>query len=110
VKNAAYEKQIIATVSQELTAEFGKGFDVSNLRHMRQLYETYADDEKVSLLVTQLPWSNCLIILGPSKRPEERECYLRMATKERWDKRELERQFCQSFADKKIVSTMSTQR
>ena len=58
----------------------------------------------------QLPWTHNLIILGQSKRPEEREFYLCMAIKGRWGKRELERQFCQSFADKKIVSTMSTQR
>jgi len=47
----------------------------------------------VSPLVTQLPWTHNLIILTQSKRPEEREFYLRMAIKERWGKRELERQF-----------------
>lgn len=40
-----------------------------------------------------LPWTHNLIILGQAKRPEEREFYLRMAIKERWGKRELERQF-----------------
>ncbi len=33
-----------------------------------------------------------LIVLGQSKRPEEREFYLRMAAQQRWGKRELERQ------------------
>lgn len=31
----------IATISRLLTEEFGKGFDQSNLRHMRQFYVTY---------------------------------------------------------------------
>jgi hypothetical protein len=43
--------------------------------------------------VRQLPWTHNLIILSQSKRPEEREFYLRMAVQERWSKRELERQF-----------------
>jgi hypothetical protein len=37
-----------------------------------------------------LPWTHNLIILGQSKRPEEREFYLRMAVRERWTKRDLE--------------------
>ena len=70
-----------------------KGFTRRNLFRMRQFYETYAEDKKVTPLVTQLPWTHNLIVLGQSKRPEEREFYLRMAIEERWSKRELERQF-----------------
>lgn len=70
-----------------------RGFTRRNLFRMRQFYQTYAGDEKVSPLVTQLPWTHNLIILGQSKRREEREFYLCMAVQERWSKRELERQF-----------------
>jgi predicted nuclease of restriction endonuclease-like (RecB) superfamily len=40
-----------------------------------------------------LPWTHNLVILGQSKRAEEREFYLRMAVQEKWSSRELERQF-----------------
>ncbi|MES2832900.1 MAG: PDDEXK nuclease domain-containing protein [Pseudomonadota bacterium] len=70
-----------------------QGFTRRNLFRMRQFYETYQDDEIVSPLVRQLPWTHNLIILSQSKRAEEREFYLRMAIKEKWSKRELERQF-----------------
>lgn len=70
-----------------------KGFTRPNLFRMRQFYETYQDDQIVSPLVRQLPWTHNLIILSQSKHAEEREFYLRMAIKERWSKRELERQF-----------------
>lgn len=60
---------------------------------MRQFYESYQGDEIVSALVRQLPWTHNLIILNQSKRPEEREFYLRLAIREKWSKRELERQF-----------------
>ncbi|MBI3729900.1 MAG: DUF1016 domain-containing protein [Burkholderiales bacterium] len=70
-----------------------KGFTRANLFRMRQFYETYQNDQIVAPLVRQLPWTHNLIILSQSKRPEEREFYLRMAVQERWSKRELERQF-----------------
>ena len=69
-----------------------QGFTRRNLFRMRQFYETYQDDQIVSPLVRQLPWTHNLIILSQSKHAEEREFYLRMAIKERWSKRELERQ------------------
>lgn len=70
-----------------------KGFTRPNLFRMRQFYEAYQDNQIVSPLVRQLPWTHNLIILSQSKYPEEREFYLRMAIQERWSKRELERQF-----------------
>jgi predicted nuclease of restriction endonuclease-like (RecB) superfamily len=70
-----------------------RGFTRRNLFRMRQFYETYKGDAIVSALLTQLPWTHNLTILSQSKRPEEREFYLRMAVKEKWSSRELERQF-----------------
>jgi predicted nuclease of restriction endonuclease-like (RecB) superfamily len=70
-----------------------RGFSAQNLWRMRQFFETYRGDPKLSPLVRVLPWTHNLIILAQSKRPEEREFYLRMAVQERWGKRELERQF-----------------
>jgi predicted nuclease of restriction endonuclease-like (RecB) superfamily len=70
-----------------------RGFTRRNLFRMRQLFEAYSGDEKVTPLVTQLPWTHNLIILSQSKRAEEREFYLRLAVKEKWSSRELERQF-----------------
>jgi len=35
---AAYGKQQLQTLSTQLTDEFGKGFDASNLRNMRRFY------------------------------------------------------------------------
>jgi DUF1016 N-terminal domain len=70
-----------------------RGFTRRNLFRMSRFYETYREDTIVTPLVSQLPWSHHLVILEQSKRPEEREFYLRLAIRERWSKRELERQF-----------------
>jgi len=58
----------------------------------------------VSPLLTQLPWTHHVIILGQSKRPEEREFYLRMAVRERWSSRELERQFKAALFERAVLS------
>ena len=81
-----------------------RGFSPQNLWRMRQFFEIYRDDSKLSPLVRVLPWTHNLIILGQSKRPEEREFYLRMATQERWGKRELEAQFRKGAFERAVLS------
>jgi predicted nuclease of restriction endonuclease-like (RecB) superfamily len=51
-----------------------------------------------------LPWTHNLIILSRSKRPEEREFYLKMAAQEKWSKRELERQFDTALFERVVLS------
>ena len=60
---------------------------------MRQFYEAYQPSEFVPALLTQIPWTHHLIILGQGKGREERDFYLRLAAQERWSSRELDRQF-----------------
>ena len=57
-----------------------RGFTRANLFRMRQFYETYRSEDKVAPLARQLPWTHNMVILGQSKRPEEREfiCGLRV--------------------------------
>ncbi len=81
---------------------------------MKQFYETYKDDEKVSPLVTQLTWSNHLAILTKCKTIEEKQFYILLAIKEKLSFRDLIRQiesgvFERTILSKPIVSTALTQ-
>ena len=49
-----------------------KGFNRRGLYRMKQFYETYKDDEFVTPLVTQISWTNHLLIMSGSKTAEER--------------------------------------
>jgi predicted nuclease of restriction endonuclease-like (RecB) superfamily len=69
-----------------------RGFTRPNLFRMRQFFEAYEGDAKVSALLRQLPWTHHLLILGKAKLPEEREFYLLAGIKYGWSSRELERQ------------------
>lgn len=91
-----------------------KGFTRASLFRMRQFFETYGSDAKVAPLVRQLSWSHNLLILGRCKRPEEREFYLRLACRERWGRRELERQLKGALFERAVlcppkVSSLVTQ-
>ncbi|WP_448724616.1 PDDEXK nuclease domain-containing protein [Pseudomonas farris] len=81
-----------------------RGFTQRNLFRMRQFYETYKDDAIVTALLSQLPWTQNLIILNQSKCPEEREFYLRLAIQEKWSSRELERQFKAALFERSVIS------
>lgn len=77
----------IAKTAPELT-----GFSDKNLWRMKQFYEIYKDDEKLSPLVRELSWTNNLIIFSRTKSAEERAFYLKKSLQEKYTKRELERQ------------------
>jgi predicted nuclease of restriction endonuclease-like (RecB) superfamily len=81
-----------------------RDFTRSNLFRMKQFYETYRSDAIVAALPRQLSWTHNLIILGQSKRPEDCEFYLRMAIRERWSSRQLERQFKLAFFEHTVLS------
>lgn len=105
VETAEWGEGIVDRLAEYLAkAEPGmRGFTRRNLFRMKQFYEAYKEDAKVSPLVAQLPWSHHLIILGQSKRPEERDFYLQLAIRERWSKRELERQFKAALFERAIL-------
>ena len=79
---------------------------------MKQFYETYREDIKVSALLTQLTWTNNLLILSSSKSKEEREFYIYLSIKGKYSSRELERQIQSGvfertmLANKKLSAVM----
>lgn len=80
-----------------------RGFSAQNLWRMRQFFEAYRDESRLSSLLRVLPWTHNLIILAQAKRPEEREFYLRQAIQEKWTSRELERRFRLGAFERAVV-------
>jgi predicted nuclease of restriction endonuclease-like (RecB) superfamily len=81
-----------------------RGFSASNLWRMKQFFETYCGLPKLAPLVRELSWTHNLIIMGRSKRDEEREFYVKMAVQERWSKRQLERQLSGALFERVVLS------
>ncbi len=81
-----------------------KGFTKRNIERMIQFYKTYKDDEIATPLVTQLSWTNNLLIISGSKTKEERHFYLKLAVKNNYSKRELDRQISSSYYERYMLS------
>ena len=81
-----------------------RGFSPQNLWRMRQFFEAYRDEAKLSTLLRVLPWSSHLHILSRAKRPEEREFYLRMAAQNRWPVREVARQIDGALFERAVLN------
>ena len=104
---AVWGEGVVDSLAQHLarTMPGQRGFTRRNLFRMRQFFEAYSNaGKKVTSLLAQLPWTHNLIILTQSKRPEEREFYLRMAVQEKWTSRELERQYSLGTFERAVLS------
>ena len=104
---AVWGEGVVDRLAQHLarTIPGQRGFTRRNLFRMRQFFEAYnAADKKVTALLAQLPWTHNLIILTQSKRPEEREFYLRLAVQEKWTSRELERQYSLGSFERAVLT------
>jgi len=87
-KRAEYGKRLIRDLSKRLSEEFGKGFDRTNLQHMRVFYLGFSNCDA---LRRELSWTHYRLLLRVEK-PEARAFYEAEAVNSRWSTRELERQ------------------
>lgn len=106
VELSKWGEGIVVTIAKDLQIAFPnmKGFSQENLWRMKKMYETYKDYPKLSPLVTELSWSNNLLISFQAKSIEEKEFYLKLSLQERWSRRELERQLKSSLYERFMLS------
>ncbi|HWV16826.1 MAG TPA: PDDEXK nuclease domain-containing protein [Cellvibrio sp.] len=97
---AAYGKQQLEQLSMRLTTEFGKGFDPTNLRNMRRLYEAFPIRDALRL---ELGWTHYRILLRVDN-PKAREWYLTEAISQNWSSRALERQIGTLYYERLLSS------
>lgn len=96
-EKAKWWDDIIWKLSKDLEAEFRRGFSKRNLLYMKKLYISYKDNLKMQPLVAQISWSHHIFILDKTnywdwKDDLRKEFYIKMSIRERWSKRDLEKQ------------------
>lgn len=84
-----------------------KGFSPQNIWRMKQFFETYNGNEKLSPLVREISWTNNVLIMMAAKTDEEREFYLVLSSKYKYSKRELERQIDSGLYERTIASEIT---
>lgn len=94
IASAEWDDGVVDELAAEIARHYPgmRGYTRPNLFRVRQFYEAYRENKKLSPLVRQLPWTHHLILLSQTKHRYEREFYMLAAIKGRWPKRELERQ------------------
>ena len=105
-KNVSFGDKYIDAIAKEIQDVFPgiKGFNRRGLYRMKQFYELYKDNSIVTPLLTQLSWSNHLLIMSGCKSNMEREFYMRLCIKEGYSKRELERQINSGYYERYMLS------
>ena len=81
-----------------------KGFSPQNIWRMKQFYDMYSGNEKLSPLVREITWTNNLLIMAGTKSDEAREFYLRLCIKNHYSKRELDRQIDSMLFERTMLS------
>jgi predicted nuclease of restriction endonuclease-like (RecB) superfamily len=122
---AKHGKAVLEELSERLTAEFGKGFDVRNLRNMRQFYLFFSkrnalrsefrekkqdalrlgssSDEKLQMLRDELSWTHYRLLLRVED-DKAREWYMNEAADQNWSTRQLERQISTLYYERLLAS------
>ena len=81
-----------------------KGFTRRGIYRMKQFYETYKNNEIVSPMVTQLGWTNNLLILSMTKSMKEKEFYMKLCIENNYTKEELRRQIKSGYYERYMLS------
>ena len=119
-RRAAYGEAVLEDLSQKLTTDFGRGFDVRNLRYMRQFYVAFpvlgprpgeaAPDGKRNAPRSEFPprtlplsWTHYRLLLS-IENTAAREWYMNEAATQQWSTRQLERQIGVLYYERLLAS------
>jgi predicted nuclease of restriction endonuclease-like (RecB) superfamily len=124
-KRAAYGEAVLNDLSRRLMAEFGRGFDITNLRKMRQFYRMFEIRDAVRLesgkrkrdaarlasgvepirhtACDELSWSHYRLLMQV-ENPAAREWYMNEAADQHWSTRQLDRQIAVLYYERLLVS------
>jgi len=99
-RRAGYGKQLLASLAKVLTAEFGKGFDETNLRKMRLFYQTFPIRDALRL---ELSWTHYRRLLRVDS-DTARKWYMDESANQNWSSRALERQISTLYYERLLMS------
>jgi predicted nuclease of restriction endonuclease-like (RecB) superfamily len=99
----SYGKQILVTLSQQLTDRLGKGFTYSALTRMIKVAEGF-DQQNLATLSQQLSWSH-LIELAGVEDVSKRQFYAQLAVHHQWNVRTLRKEVDAMLFERSALAT-----
>jgi len=104
-QRAEYAGEIVSTLSTQLKKNFGKSFELRNLRRMMQFCEVFPDVEIVVPLARQLTWSHFIELL-PLRNSDARLYYGNKIAESRWTIRETRKQIEQKTYERTEIANL----
>ncbi|MCL2378186.1 MAG: PDDEXK nuclease domain-containing protein [Defluviitaleaceae bacterium] len=108
VAGGGWGKSVVKEFSEFIQSRYIgiKGFSPQNIWRMKQFYETYAENEKLSTVLRELSWSHNVLITS-CETDEEREFYITLSIKNRYSFRELKRQMDSALFERTMLSDIT---
>jgi len=104
---ADYGAYIIKEISIRLTDEFGRGFNIPNIKNFRQFYLTFPKDAIGYAVRSQLTWTHYRSIMRV-QNPNARQYYIKEAADNNWSTRQLERNINTLYYER-LLSTQNSE-
>lgn len=104
-ERATYGKSTVKNIANQLTAEFGKGFEERNLNNMRAFYKAFPIWNAVR---TELSWTHYRL-LSRIDDNEKRKYYLIQSIDAGWNSRALQRNINTLYWDRTLKSDVSNE-
>ncbi len=101
---AEYGASLLQFLSEKLTAEFGQGYTIANLRNMRQFYMTFPNRYT---LCSELSWSHYRLLMRIADS-DARSFYTEECARSAWSVRQLERQIHTMYYQRILASRDKT--
>jgi predicted nuclease of restriction endonuclease-like (RecB) superfamily len=99
-ERAKYGSYLIKNLANQLTHEFGKGFDERELRKMRQFYHTFPIRDT---LRPELSWSHYRLLMKIEDE-QARKFYMSETVAGAWSTRQLDRQIVTAYYQRLLAS------
>lgn len=107
-KRAEYGKEVVKSLSRQLTIEYGKGWSEQQLRHCLRIAETFPDKKILYALSRELSWTHLRTIMY-LKDALSREFYIEMSKLENWDTRTLNSKIDSMLFERTAISKKPTE-
>jgi predicted nuclease of restriction endonuclease-like (RecB) superfamily len=100
---ADYGSEIVANLSKDLTANFGRGWSKRQLHHCIRFAELYPDSSIVQTLSAQLNWSQIQLITTVDEELK-RSFYIELCRLEKWSYRQLQNRIQSMLYERTAIS------
>ncbi len=98
-----YGKQIVSSISERLTTEYGKGWGQRHLYSCIKVYTVFPDFEILHALRTKLTWTHLRLIINVEDELK-REFYIEMCKLEKWSSRQLQERIQSMLYERTAIS------